>query len=211
MKDMKTMNKKKNKTDTAKSISQKRKKRDRGGNVAVIVTIAVMIALVIATVFIVKAVRNGSDDGGDDGGGTYTTASMKTEGDFVYYEGESGEIAIKKYNGSAKRVEIPESINGKSVIYIFDDAFSKNESVEEIVLPSGIKEILDGVFDGCKNLRTITLHAGIEGIGKNSFRGCESLSEVKFCGTAEQYSDMIRGVMTGNEKLTAITPIYVSE
>lgn len=208
-KSMKNTEKKKN---NDKKDNNRKKKRE-SSNLAVIITIAVMIVIITATVFAIKAVRNKDKDKDDAGssGSSYTTSSMKSEGDFIYYEGDSGEIAIKKYTGNSKKAEVPEQINGKQVVYIFDDAFSGNKTIEEVILPSGIREVLDGVFSGCSNLRSITIHSGLEGIGKNSFFGCTSLSEVKFFGTAEQYSAMVSATMTGNDAFTSVPPTYMSE
>ena len=60
--------------------------------------------------------------------------------------------SLKKYAGQDKVVVVPEGITK-----IGQSAFSKNEVVEKIILPSSVKEIMKSAFSWCPNLKEINI------------------------------------------------------
>lgn len=83
--------------------------------------------------------------------------------DMSYQYYSDGEATVKS-------VEILSEYNGKPVTKIYDRAFYGNKTIEEIIIPSSIKEIGEGAFWGCTNLKSVELNEGLEVIGGNAFR-----------------------------------------
>ena len=112
-----------------------------------------------------------------------------TKGDFTY--SINGKVAtLTKYNGRAKVVEIPSTVNGATVTYIGEKSFYRNYYIVEVKMPNTILAILDGGFDYermdyvgafrlCKNLKTIVLSSNMTVIGDSAFNSCTSLNKVK--------------------------------
>jgi len=114
--------------------------------------------------------------------------------------------AIEKYDGNEKKVIVPSIYNELDVYEIGNNSFSKNETIEEVVLPTSIGSIGSGVFSFCKNMKTINLdnvkyidtsafaYSGIEKlilnniseIGMSAFSNCEKLTEIVICGDIKE-------------------------
>lgn len=71
---------------------------------------------------------------------------------------------------TVKSVEILSEYKGKPVTKIYDRAFFGNKIIEEVIIPSSIKEIGEEAFWGCRNLKSVELNEGLEVIGGNAFR-----------------------------------------
>lgn len=104
-----------------------------------------------------------NDDGYSDSASGYHPYEL---GPFTIADG-----AVRRYNGSATRVVIPEGITR---VYGFRDS-----KVQEVVLPSTLKEILPQAFLHCKDLTAINFPEGLTTIGKHAFSGCSSLTEIE--------------------------------
>ena len=119
---------------------------------------------------------------------------VTAEGDFQF-DASSG--TIKKYNGTATDVVIPEKINGKTVTTIGKGAFAR-KGLTSVVIPEGVETIDQGAFSANslttiklpstvkqierlafgmnKNLTKVELNEGLEYIGQQAFMGDESLA-----------------------------------
>lgn len=64
------------------------------------------------------------------------------------------------------------------VKYVAGGAFSKNDKVTSVVLPTSVTEIADSTFWMCSNLKSVDMK-GAEVIGITAFGYCEKLSELK--------------------------------
>ena len=64
------------------------------------------------------------------------------------------------------------------VKYVAGGAFSKNDKVTSVVLPTSVTEIADSTFWMCNNLKSVDMK-GAEVIGVTAFGYCEKLSELK--------------------------------
>lgn len=69
-------------------------------------------------------------------------------------------------------LKIPSSINGIDVELINIYAFDHNTSINEVILPEGIKWLGGGAFMYCSNLRKINFPDSLEQIGGNCFQSC---------------------------------------
>ena len=76
-------------------------------------------------------------------------------------------IIITKYKGDSETVAIPETIDGKYVISIGEDAFT-HKSLKTLVMGRFILEIKDGAFLGCDKLETIYYPDGIYSISNDA-------------------------------------------
>lgn len=104
--------------------------------------------------------------------------SAQTFGLFTYtVYGNS--ITITDYPISATGVvEIPSTIDGKSVTKIGDSAFAGCVSIVSVDIPAGVTSIGQYTFYGCSSLTGVDIPAGVTSIGQYTFYGCSSLTSV---------------------------------
>ncbi len=90
---------------------------------------------------------------------------------------------LMRYTGKDKVVVVPEGTE-----HIEELAFSSknilvpNDSIEEIVLPEGLKSIGKNAFFNCRRLRKITFPESLVKIYESAFQGCEKLESVQLHG-----------------------------
>lgn len=115
------------------------------------------------------------------------------------YENYGSGIMITGCSADARgALEIPSTINGKSVVAIGEEAFYGSyltsisipstvteigvyafyecTSITSIVIPSGVKEIGECTFMGCTKLNSVTLPNTLTTIGEKAFRQCTTSS-----------------------------------
>ncbi len=141
----------------------------------------------------------------------------------VWNGGNSSKII--KYTGNAVNLTIPHTIEGYEINAIDSQAFSGNDTLNSVVIPSGIEEIgykafsqcsalksvviesrvntLDeGIFYGCENLESVTLPNGTTEITDNMFRDCNSLISINLPKTLKKIG---YGAFSGCDNLETIT------
>ena len=77
------------------------------------------------------------------------------------------ENRVMRYIGKERVVVVPEGIEE-----LESCAFWDNQYIEEVVLPSTLKNIGGDTFYYCKNLRKVNIPAAVELMGNNPFAGC---------------------------------------
>ena len=104
--------------------------------------------------------------------------------EFNYTVSESGEVKsadITGYNGTNTEIVIPDMVvsfcDEVPVESISHDAFSNNNNITSVILPSSILRIDYNAFYGCSQLSNINFEEGLEQIGSESFSGT-ALTEV---------------------------------
>ena len=102
-----------------------------------------------------------------------------TVASYEYALKADGTVRIDGYTGYQTVLNIPSSINGKTVTEINQWAFLLNESITEVNLCDSIVKIGDGAFSACSKIQKITLGKSLTHIGNAAFSGCESLLEIK--------------------------------
>jgi len=99
--------------------------------------------------------------------------------DFDYTENR-GTITITFYRGTVSDIRIPETINGKSVVAIGQQAFAgtldfawnePGSGLTSVIIPGSVKTIGKRAFCGNK-LNSVTLSNGVTTIGESAFSGC---------------------------------------
>ena len=90
-----------------------------------------------------------------------------------------GYLIITGYEGTSKRVNIPDEIDGLPVKAIKTAAF-ENKFIRSVVLPEGITTIGQRAFAGCASLAAITIPESVTEIGYAAFSNCTNLTEIRF-------------------------------
>jgi len=85
---------------------------------------------------------------------------------------------------------IPATYNGKPVTAIGSNAFSNNENITSVTIPSGITEIGESAFHACTNLSTVNLSVGLKTIKNYAFRAT-AISEITIPETVESMGDNV--------------------
>lgn len=67
----------------------------------------------------------------------------------------NGNAYIRKYNGAAASIRIPDTLGGKPVTRILAAAFRTNHTLTYIYIPSSVTQVFGGAFGFCDNLTTI--------------------------------------------------------
>ena len=111
------------------------------------------------------------------GGMTAQAEESKTYGDFTYEEAKDG-ITITGYTGEAKKVVIPDKINGTEVISIGNKAFWECTSLTGVTIPEGVTSIGDRAFEDCTSLTSVTIPEGVTSIGNDAFSLCGNLTSI---------------------------------
>ncbi|MBO5502571.1 MAG: leucine-rich repeat domain-containing protein, partial [Clostridia bacterium] len=106
----------------------------------------------------------------------YRTIASAT--DFEYSTTADGGICIDKYIGTADKVMIPDTIDGKPVRQIGPSAFYQCAAIREIVLPDSINAIGEHAFSGCSLLSSINIPEGVEVISNRTFSDCTSINAI---------------------------------
>lgn len=81
-------------------------------------------------------------------------------------------------------------------------SFGFSDTLEEIVIPEGVKIIGNGAFWYCKNLKKVTLPNSIEEIGANAFQNCPMLTEITLPDNLKKLDStaFMWGNLKGNEE-----------
>ncbi|MCR5653138.1 MAG: leucine-rich repeat protein, partial [Ruminococcus sp.] len=121
---------------------------------------------------------------------------------FDFGEPADGTVSIKKYNGAATEIDIPDrDIEGNIVTGIGADAFYNNSNISvvtipdtvtsigkyafrycssltSVIIPDGVTSIETSVFENCSSLTSVIIPSGVTSIGYNAFKGCSGLTSV---------------------------------
>jgi uncharacterized repeat protein (TIGR02543 family) len=98
------------------------------------------------------------------------------EGEYNYTE-KDGEITITGYGGPAGDVVIPESIGGKPVTAIGNNAF-RSKIITGVTIPDSVTGIEPFAFYQCSMLQAVNIGASVKTIGRMAFMGCIRLTGV---------------------------------
>lgn len=98
-------------------------------------------------------------------------------GDFIYEIDEDGAAVLTKYCGKAKKVTVPEFIDGYRVETL-QNTFQGNERIREVTLPDNISVDCEA-FEFAESLTTVNNLENAYSIGDEAFYCCYSLDEIK--------------------------------
>lgn len=106
-----------------------------------------------------------------------------------YTVNADGSITLTDYFINSSVIEIPDAIDGYSVIRIGEGLFQGNVGLEKIILPSSVIEIGANAFRNCYKLTHVELSEGLAMIGSNAFRDCTALQSVSIPGSVLHISE----------------------
>lgn len=114
--------------------------------------------------------------------------AVEKDGEYWYRRKADGTVEILKYLGSDSSVVIPETIDGAEVGSIGFGAFSKNEQLETVTIPSKVTALQYGAFESCSNLKDVTFAEGssLQSVGDSAFKECGSLENINLPDTVEE-------------------------
>ena len=93
---------------------------------------------------------------------------------------ESQNVVIKRYIGPRLgMVEVPEIINGRTVVGIGNGCFEEQYGITDIILPDSIETIGENAFAYCKSLSTVNIPAGVSSIGAFAFKDCHIITSLE--------------------------------
>lgn len=133
--------------------------------------------------------------------GIYAAAAEYTYQNFKYELLSDGTAAITGYTGSLSKLQIPSALNGKKVTKIADSAFSGNEKLTSVTIPSGVRSIGGNAFENCVDLADITISMGVTGIGDYAFGGCESIKSIEIPNSVLDMGDFTFWGCSGLEEI----------
>lgn len=117
-------------------------------------------------------------------------------------DGTCSVIGWTGWAGGPSSVNIPErSPVGDLVTDIGVSAFSSNDALSSITIPSSIKSISKYAFLGCEKLTEITLPENLESIGNRAFDNCNGLTGIYIPASVKSIGD---GAFYRCEKLEGI-------
>ena len=94
-----------------------------------------------------------------------------------YTVGADG-VTITGMSGQPAEVVIPDTIEGKPVTALGNNAFNGRSNMTRVVIPSTVTSIGNDAFRGCSALAEIQLPSGLTGLGLRAFRDCGALTEI---------------------------------
>ena len=106
------------------------------------------------------------------------TAEAAISGNYYYEILDNGTIQITRYIDSESNVKIPETIKGKKVVSIGDQAFTGCYQLVNVIIPNNITSIGNSAFSGCQNLSEVTMSNNIKSINRCTFIGCKNLKKI---------------------------------
>lgn len=90
------------------------------------------------------------------------------QSDFVIENG-----VLKKYNGAASNVIIPEGVTA-----IAEEAFNNSQTIKSVTIPDQVTEIGSRAFSHCLNLVSVKLPSNLTAIPYGLFMECENLRDI---------------------------------
>ncbi|MGP1564082.1 MAG: InlB B-repeat-containing protein [Treponema sp.] len=114
---------------------------------------------------------------------------------------------IEEYTGTASTIDF-NTIGLGFVEKIKNDAFRKksggnftdNTTIQEVVLPNGLKELGSYAFFDCKALKKVTIPSGFTGDINEVFPGCTDLEEYVIAAGNPRYCRSIQGHLCSKKK-----------
>ena len=102
---------------------------------------------------------------------------------FLYEQVKIGQVTgmrLLGYEGEARRLRVPDSLDGLPVISVGKQAFTeKNHKLEEVTLPAGLLEVESFAFSFCSALRKLNLSDSIVSFHDGAIRTCFNLRDIE--------------------------------
>ena len=107
----------------------------------------------------------------------------QTEANYDITLNQTGDgVIIRRYNGSATGVVIPQTIQGIPVREIGQGAF-RDSRITSVMIPVLVTHIRESAFNGCKSLTSVTIGGSVTTIEPYAFYSCENLTSITIPAT----------------------------
>ncbi len=110
-----------------------------------------------------------------DGTHSSTDYKLPVTGGYLYFDEATG--TITDCDIDVNITEIPETINGITVVRLGNGAFRKCKNITISSIPDKVTELGSSVFTGCDNIKSIDI-SQCTSIGDYVFSGCDNLNTV---------------------------------
>lgn len=114
-------------------------------------------------------------------------ADSSQYGNIYYEEKEDGTIEITDCTSSATSINIPSTIDGKSVTSIGNNAFYSCKNLVNVTIPDSITSIGNNAFEYCASLKSVLIPGSVTSIGNAAFNRCESLMNIEVIKNNSNY------------------------
>ena len=98
---------------------------------------------------------------------------------YTYTLDDYKNATITEYNGNARSLSVPQTIDGYTVVGIGSSAFEGNTNLRFLHLPETLTSIGYEAFRDCINLGTIDFPESLIEINAHAFDSCKSLTSIK--------------------------------
>ena len=98
---------------------------------------------------------------------------------YTYTLDDYKNATITEYNGNARSLSVPQTIDGYTIVGIGSSAFEDNTNLRFLSLPDTVTKIGNSAFRDCINLGTIDFPESLIEINGYAFYGCDSLTDIK--------------------------------
>lgn len=96
--------------------------------------------------------------------------NYESEENFTIEEAGDDTVAVTLYKGSNSVVNIPPTINGKTVVSIDTKAFYDNSTVTKVTIPSTVTEVGVGAFSKTPNLTQVKISKNLTDLWGSAFK-----------------------------------------
>lgn len=109
-------------------------------------------------------------------------------------------IEITGFEGNAKKLTVPEYIDGLPVLSIGKNAFNDScRELRSVALPRGIKQIRAFSFYFCSSLRSVSLYDGVEDYYDGAIRTSAGISDIEIYMTENRY-ELVRRLLEDSDR-----------
>ena len=112
------------------------------------------------------------------GEGLSVSAAENTYGNLAYEVNEDGGITVTKCWGFDTEIIIPDTIDGKKVTKIGDNAFNQREYLTSVTIPDSVTSIGKSAFFCCSRLKSVKISKNVTSIGASAFMYCRELTAI---------------------------------
>lgn len=130
---------------------------------------------------------------------TAVSSAQEAAANGFEYEVCDAYVKITGYSKSEPAVSVPETINGKPVKVIGEEAFYGQTDMSEIHLPFGLEVIENGAFYRCSALKSVNIPKSVTQIGNDVFFRCSALQSITVDDENGKYCD-VDGVLFNKDK-----------
>ncbi len=109
-------------------------------------------------------------------------------GDYYCSVYEDNTVEITAYKGGEEILDVPEKLDGYTVVGFGTKAFDGCEGLKKVLIPSSVATLPPKLFNGCASLKSVYIPASVSAVGKNVIFDCPEFTEVLYEGTEEQWS-----------------------